>query len=410
MSHRYALLAGKLLAKAAAPAGARASRDDLRPPSAADRDDAIAAMEQAMSRRRRHAVLRWAWVADVVLLIGAGGWFYANHRAPNAIAVQRAPAPSAITVVGHPEGGGAIVRAPQGAGPSGQEVGSPALLADGKALEAGSRIVTRAGGHVVLTLSTGTRLTVEEGGDLTIVDNGPNQVFSIQTGAVRAEVAKLETGQRFLLRTPDAEIEVHGTSFRVAVADADPSCGAGTITRVTAFEGVVSVRHGSAEAKVSAGQKWPPDCMPPRPLSPLPRVSRAALPVAPSSVANATANAAATAARPPVTEAPAAEPSVPASDLAEQNNSFARALVLKRQGASHEALAAFEGFAARYPASPLLESALIERMRVLRTLDAAKAREAARQYLSRYPAGVARDEARAIELARAPAHGERDNQ
>jgi hypothetical protein len=392
MSHRYALLAAKLLARGAPAAGGRLSREGARPLSDGDREDAILAMGRAIGKRRRtYVVLQWAWVADVALLLGASGALYATHRAAPAVAAQPAPAAaaSAITVVGHPSGGGALVRAPEVAGPAGETTSTSAPLADGKALEAGSRIVTRADGHVVLSLSTGTHLTIEEGGDLTIVDNGPNQVFSIHTGAMRADVAKLEGGQRFVVRTPDSEIEVHGTSFRVAIADGNPACGGGTTTRVTAFEGVVSVRHGSAEVRVTAGQEWPSDCVAARPASPPPPTHRAGLAMAPKANPAAPPRPAAPETSPPA-EAPAS------SDLAEQNNAFARAVAMKRQGASKEALAAFEAFAARYPSSPLLESALVERMRLLAG-DRSRAGEAARQYLSRYPAGVARDEARAIE-------------
>jgi hypothetical protein len=90
-------------------------------------------------------------------------------------------------------------------------------------------------------------------------------------------------------------------------------------------------------------------------------------------------------------------PTVSASDLAEQNDSFARAIAAKNRGAAPEALAAFESFVARYPASQLLESALVERMRLLRTVDRRRAREAAHQYLAKFPAGFAHTEAQALE-------------
>jgi hypothetical protein len=363
---RYAALAGKLLA--------RAEQQEAPPLSSDDRGDAIAAIEHALVRRGRSRVLsQWARVADVVLVLGLGASWYAARKGPGPVATEQgavvASSPS-VVVVGHPAGGGAMVEA----------IGTPAPLADGKPLDLGSRIVTRPDGRVELSLSTGTRLTIEEGGDLTLVDNGPNQVFSLRAGALSANVAKLDSGQRFLVRTLDSEIEVHGTAFRVAVADADPSCGVGTTTRVAAFEGVVSVRHGSTDVRLTAGQKWPADCAAARPPS---------RPIRP---ARGTGSSRAT----PVAPEPAT-PTVSASDLAEQNDAFARAVAAKNRGALPEALAGFESFATRYPSSQLLESALVERMRLLRPVDRLRAREAAHQYLAKYPAGFARAEAQSLE-------------
>jgi len=364
---RYAALASKLLARAE-PRGTS-------PVTNGDRDEAVAAIERALHQRKRMRILSsWARVADVVVILGLGASWFATHKGPGPVAAVQGPvaaAPPSVVVVGHPAGGGAIVEA----------IGTPAPLADGKALDLGSRIKTRPDGRVELSLSTGTRLTIEEGGDMTLVDNGPNQVFSLRTGALSANVAKLESGQRFLVRTLDSEIEVHGTAFRVAIADADPACGGGTTTRVAAFEGVVSVRYGSTDVRLTAGQRWPADCSAARPTARAVRPAR--------SVAS-----------PPRAPEPVEEPAaavVSASDLAAQNDGFARAVAAKNRGASREALADFDNFVNRFPSSQLLESALVERMRLLHALDRSRAREAARQYLTKFPAGFAHAEAQSLE-------------
>jgi hypothetical protein len=54
---------------------------------------------------------------------------------------------------------------------------------------------------------------------------------------------------------------------------------------------------------------------------------------------------------------------------------------------------------ARYPASPLAESAAVQRMNLLAASDPARVKVAARQYLARYPQGYARTEAEGL-LAR----------
>jgi TolA-binding protein len=88
-----------------------------------------------------------------------------------------------------------------------------------------------------------------------------------------------------------------------------------------------------------------------------------------------------------------------ASDLGEQNDAFSRALAAKRRGAGREAIDAFDAFVARFPSSPLVESALAQRMQLLRTIDSARARTAAEQYLARYPRGFAASEAASIRRA-----------
>jgi hypothetical protein len=161
----------------------------------------------------------------------------------------------------------------------------------------------------------------------------------------------------------------------VSVVPPDPSCGDGTTTRVVVYEGVVGVRQaGHKEDLVSAGQEWP-KCTPPV----------AANPPAPGATANSAPRA----------------PSVRASTLADLNDMFAVAEQAKRSGATLDAIADFDRLLAKYPQSPLSESATAERMRLLRNVDMSRAASAARQYLARYPHGFARTDAEAI-LADSP--------
>jgi len=360
---RFDALAARLLE--------RERSGSVAPPHPEDRRRAILLVEYAMRRKnRRRALARWALAAAVVVF-GLGVARFASHsKAPLAARPAPAEPRSEVTVVGHPTGGGATV----------VETGTPAPLTDGRALAAGSRILARSDGHVVLSVSTGTRLTVEEGGDVSIVDNGPNEVFAIRAGAVRADVAKLLAGQRFIIRTPDSEVEVRGTSFRVAVVEADPACETGSVTRVDVFEGVVSVRHADNDARVAAGQSWPNGCIaktePPRAHTP------------PARVASRKGTQ--------ETSVPT-DSEEPSSDLREQNDCISKAFAAKRRGATREAIEGFETFVARYPTSSLVENALVQRMQLLRTVDAARAAKAAEQYLARYPKGFARGDALAIE-------------
>jgi outer membrane protein assembly factor BamD (BamD/ComL family) len=86
----------------------------------------------------------------------------------------------------------------------------------------------------------------------------------------------------------------------------------------------------------------------------------------------------------------------PPSELSTQNDLFAQAVAAKRNGQNAAAVAAFERFLARYPASPLAETATVERMKLLATYDPGRAAAAARDYLARFPRGYARRDAEAI--------------
>jgi hypothetical protein len=403
-ARRFDALAARLLE--------RTRDEDPEPPHRAARAHAVRMIEDAIRRKARRRVLtRFTLAAAAAAVLGVAAEHFA-HRDPTSTArAPQPPTPSAVTVVGYVTGAGATVVA----------TGSPAPLTDGTFLSAGSRILAQPDGHVVLAVSTGTRLTVEEKSDVSIVDSGPNEVFLVHSGAVRADVAKLHPGQRFVIRTPDAEVEVRGTSFRVATADADPTCEHGTVTRVEVYEGIVSVRHDGKEAFIVAGRSWPSGCPagPDVPAQPMPRlhVSSAASRTAPAEIATSSGvsqdeitrssasnpvnhnDSADQSASNPGTQNDSADQS--ASDLREQNDAFARAFAAKRRGATGEALNAFDAFVARYPTSSLVENALAQRMRLLAEMHPARAAAAARLYLSRYPGGFARAEAEAI-LRRAP--------
>lgn len=300
------------------------------------------------------------------------------------------------------------------------ERSAPAL---GMALATGSRVMAPGASELSMGTPDGTSLTLEAGGALTIVQQDSTRRFSLATGAVRARVAKLAPGQRFLITTADAEVEVHGTEFRVATADADPTCGGGSHTRVSVVEGVVSVRTAAGEIRVPAGGRWPTDCAPsaatgggtaqaPAPSTVSPGASAARLSgaaparprrkVPPRSVATDSANATTTSptssgalttttARP---QAPIAASGQEA--LAVQNDLLLGAMRAKRQGRPREAVQQLAELITRYPAGPLLEAAMAERMRTLGTLDRVGAAAAAEGYLMRFPRGFARDEARRL--------------
>ena len=379
-SPHYARAAGKLLAD-------RDQNQSLPPPAEDARARAIAAIERAVliqhrRRRARVVVTALAAAAVVLLSVGAGRMILRARSAPKStVATTTAPASpaNAITATGHVLTGDVVAT----------RDGQSFSLAQGASLVPGDRVVAADNGRGALMLSTGTQLLVEGGGTLAIVEQTHTQSYSLESGAVRAFVAKLGAADRFLVRTGDAEIEVRGTSFRVMRATADAACG-GTTTRVDVFEGVVVVRAGGKEDRVVAGERWPRGCTWTTVEMPPPQPTTPTTPSGPSFTAKAPSVAA-------KVLPPNVSPStVASSELGVQNAMFAEAIAAKRRGDSAGAVQGFERFLTKYPASALAESAAAERLRLLTGIDRGRAVTAAKEYLARYPKGSARAEAQEL--------------
>ncbi|MGH7269453.1 MAG: FecR domain-containing protein [Polyangiaceae bacterium] len=329
------------------------------------------------ARHRRERRLRWAvgGIAAAATIATAIGIAKISTGAVTPKVIAQTPAPAerlgidsmiATGVVREVTGDAYVLHA-----------GLSRPVTGNSAIGAGEELVVERNARVSFGLPTGTLLTVQEGGDLTVVALGTTQLFRLSAGSVRADVHKLATGERFLVRTPDAEIEVRGTSFRVGTVPSDPSCGAGITTRLTVYEGVVVVRAGSTEIRVPAGHQWPSDCglTANAPARTRPLTSSAGTSVAPG---------------------PVGSPRASRSELAGQNDLYASALAARQSGNTGAAVAAFEQLATKYPASPLAENAMAERMRLLAATHSPRAVDAARAYVTRYPEGFARTDAEAI--------------
>ncbi|HEX7487576.1 MAG TPA: FecR domain-containing protein [Anaeromyxobacteraceae bacterium] len=384
-------------------------RDAPLPPRfPSDRQKLVDAVERGLRARRRHQqIVRWsmsAGAAAAVLVLVIGGKTLLSPYAPSS--------PFAGGGVGASAHGLRVLSSPERRGAAGMMVGAgaaPVPLAEGMALPQGFRLVAPPAGEVRIGAARGTTLTLEGGGELAINEASTTQRYELKVGAMRARVAKLVPGERFIVATSDAEVEVHGTAFRVAVVPADPSCGGGTITRVSVTEGVVSVRRDGVEVRVTPGHVWPERCD----ESAAAAVARAGSPrahvrgVAARTVTRGSGVSGASAAPAVDDDAPSMEPEMPIaaapeapvvpltrSELAAQNDLFALAVRAKRRGHGSHAVRIFERFTREYPNAPLAESAAVERIKVLAVIDAVAARRAATEYLTNYPAGFARTEAR----------------
>ena len=348
---------------------ARFLRDELThasatgaPTSPEARARAITAMQAALhARTRRKRMQRWAAAAVAVAAMVAAAIGARPHAFVHEQAVASMPAATtaelpAPRVVLHRVAGDANV------------VVSGVAAADGQAIDADSRVVTPPDAAAALDFPTGTHVLLDGRTDVVVHGEGSVQTLRLAVGSLDLQVAKLAAAQRFLVITPDAEVEVRGTRFRVSVVPPDPACGGGTVTRVAVSEGVVEVRHAGQQARLLAGDLWPNGCRQP-----------AGLAKKDSSQARAST--------------PRAPASSDTSSLAEQNAVFGRAVDTMRSGDTRTALVAFERFVAKYPNSTLAESASAYRMRLLRPIAPTLAVSAAEQYLARYPRGFARAEA-----------------
>lgn len=88
------------------------------------------------------------------------------------------------------------------------------------------------------------------------------------------------------------------------------------------------------------------------------------------------------------------------STLAEENRLYTQALAHAGSTELSSALSELALLIQRYPHSPLAQNARVERFRLLQQSgNGAAAAEEARRYLSEYPSGFARSEARGLALA-----------
>jgi ferric-dicitrate binding protein FerR (iron transport regulator) len=324
----------------------------------------VATIERALrarARRRR--------------LVGAGGFL----AAAAAVALVASQLPKWLQPVPGAHASVSIDVTPSGNGAALAKSEGEQLLTTRVALASGQRIDTPENGGAALQFSTGTSLDLAGQTSFRVDSQGATQRFSLQRGELVAHVAKLTSAQRFIVDTPDTEVEVRGTRFRLRVVEQPEACGAGTRTRLEVSEGAVEVRVASFGAiSVKAGEVWPTDCksaaaaLPPPAQPAVPRAAVLAKPAAP-----AVASAGSEVER--------------SSALAPQNDLFAEGVARSRQGDTSGALRVYQELMSRFPSSPLAESAMVQRMRLL--AGTAGGRAEARRYLTRYPRGFAVDEA-----------------
>lgn len=362
---RYAHLAARVLRGGLVP-GARERGDD-------QRDTVVAAMAVAMAAkaRRRRIVL----ASGVVLAAAASVVVYVSvtrHRDAGTVA-KRA---DDVLRVEHAYGLGNYLLRGAGSQPL------PELVA----LAVGDAVRSDATSSSQLGFGNGTRISLAPSSRLRVDTLGKTRRFSLLNGQIQAHVAKLASGERFIVNTPSSEVEVRGTVFSVNVAGPTSACRRETTT-VEVSEGAVWVKAQDKQVVLHPGERWAVPCAEPTGApapqpgaateSPsVPATAEPASPVghsvarklAPRASARSLEAAAPSASLAPPTESPRAErptPPASASRLAEQNDLLSSAMSAERLGQHDLALRRLDLLIERFPSSPLLETARAERQRIL---------------------------------------------
>jgi hypothetical protein len=231
-------------------------------------------------------------------------------------------------------------------------------------------------------------IQAEEGASWSDRVEGQREIVALDRGGLRVRVLH-GAGQRPLsVELPDGELEDTGTTFFVSV-------DAGRTTSVTVEEGSVLLHlRGRAPVALGAGEAWSPE-------GPRSARSGGAGPgeagPAPSSPLDG----------PPAPSAPAGSgvrhlraASSPAPPAAASED-FRAAMDTLDRGDPSGAAGRFERFVEAHPRDPRAEDAAYLRVIALQRIgDSARMREAAGEYLRRYPAGFRRAEVQG--LARLP--------
>jgi len=323
------------------------------------RDQGIAIIAVAMQRQQRkralHRNLALTGAAITAVAASVTIWFSSSLGAPHRAI------PSAIAARNVSNGACSGTGVCAGAATEKVDVAE----ANGKRFKPGSVLETPLGQPTEFALTSGTQLKLAGGTALDYNEGGIVHRFSLSRGHAEFSVVKQHAKERFLVNTPDSEIEVHGTVFEVALNDKPDDCG--HRTQVAVSEGIVEVRTAGRRDFVTAGRSWPEGCR----NSPVQQVAAATTHATPQRVETAVSVTPPTRTEPvAVVERarPVIEPILSSSDLAKQNELFARATRAMQTDQFGEAARLYGELNQTYPTGPLAESANAARLRALRLL------------------------------------------
>ncbi len=209
------------------------------------------------------------------------------------------------------------------------------------------------------------------------------EIVALSDGAVSLSVRHLQAGERFLVKTGDAEVEVRGTLFRVEAAN-------DRIQRVSVVEGKVEVRFHGATFFITADERWD------RPADAPPSPAKAAAIEASASPARIEELGATAAKRSPGRPHPVSS-AKPVASTTEGAGAFEEGMAMMERGDYGAAAKRLEAFSSSSPGDDRAEdAAFLVILALQRAGRAAEAAAAARRYLATYPSGYRRAQAKAI--------------
>ena len=115
----------------------------------------------------------------------------------------------------------------------------------GATLSAGATVRTDERSRALLNLSDGSVVVLNRGTEIVLGEYGRG--FTLKRGEVLNDVAHLDAGPNFVIRSPLGDVEVLGTKFLVSVTDTEGS--------VRVLRGEVAVRSGGGSVNVKTGQE-----------------------------------------------------------------------------------------------------------------------------------------------------------
>lgn len=338
--------------------------------------------EQGFARRRRRRYLAFAAAALVPLgFIGASFGLLSGKPSHSA---RIAAASGAVNVS--------------------RAAGGDVPAAVGNQLHAGDTVRTPPGARAALELADRARVGCAAGTEVRLSREGAEDSrLELSRGSISFEVPKLAPGHTLSVETRDAVVTVRGTRFTVTVAGAESK----PLTRVSVSEGRVQVDSARGTVFLGPGEQWSSRAS--EPAAPATVDAPATSPPAAHNSEPAAPSSESVAADSPRARAPTSRPNSNAegrssSTLRDENVLYERALRRAEASDAAGALADLEALVARHPRSPLVQSARVEHFRILlRVGNRSLAASEARRYLSDYPDGFARSEAKNVALlARSP--------
>ena len=244
-------------------------------------------------------------------------------------------------------------------------------------IEHGNALAQASSSSPSAPVRTATTIVPEGEARFARATDGSTEIVTLESGAIDLSVRHLGAGERFFVKTGDAEVEVRGTVFRVQAAD-------NRLESVAVVEGKVEVRFRGRAVLLTADERWD------RPAD-APPLSPKAVPVAARAATVGSPRFATTAKRGEVSPRPASSAKPPVED------SFVEAMGMMERGDYGAASAHLEAFSTSNVGDDRAEdAAFLVILALQRAGRGAEAGAAAKRYLGTYPAGYRRTEAHAI--------------